>query len=157
MIHQGLRARSRQGTAVVEVALLLPLIVILLIGTWEVGRMIEVQQTLSNAAREGGRQASIGQLTNSEVQQVVLAYLQQAGIPTGNAVVTVSDVTSPATDVRNATQLDQLRVTVSIPFGDVQWLALNHFAPAGSRLDAQSLWYSVKDRDYPSPSDPAIE
>ena len=41
----------------VEAAFVLPLALIFLFGTWEVGRIIELNQILYNAAREG---ASIG-------------------------------------------------------------------------------------------------
>jgi Flp pilus assembly protein TadG len=157
MLHVPSRQRARRGTAIVEFAVLLPLIVALLFGIWEVGRLIEIQQLLSNAAREGGRQASIGQLSNAEVRQVVVTYLQKAGLSTGNVVVNVADVTSPGTDVTDAQQLDQLSVTVSIPVSDVRWLALDFFVAPGARLNAQAMWYCVRDKDYPSPSDPAIE
>ncbi len=52
--------QQRRGVAAVELALLLPLILLLLMGLWEIGRAIDVQQLMSNAAREGGRQASTG-------------------------------------------------------------------------------------------------
>ena len=73
--------RRRRGTAAVEAAVLLPLALMLMLGTWEVGRMVEVSQILNNAAREGGRSASTGQNTNSQVQQTVLNYLTNAGLP----------------------------------------------------------------------------
>jgi Flp pilus assembly protein TadG len=135
---------------VVELALLLPLIVALLFGSWEVGRLVHVQQMLSNAACEGGRQASTGQLGNTSVQQVVSGYLQEAGIPTQNVTVTVENLTTPGTDARSASQLDQLRVTVSVPFQDVRWIALNYFVASDTAVTGQATWWSVKDRDYPS-------
>ena len=60
--RRGWRAnrRFRRGVAAVEAALLLPLALLLMLGTWEVGRMVEVSQILNNAAREGGRSASTG-------------------------------------------------------------------------------------------------
>ena len=63
--------RHRRGVAAVEAALLLPLALMLMLGTWEVGRMVQVGQILENAAREGGRSAATGQNTNSQVQQTV--------------------------------------------------------------------------------------
>jgi Flp pilus assembly protein TadG len=42
----------------------LPLILSIVAGLWEVGRVVEVQQLLANAAREAGRQAATGQYTN---------------------------------------------------------------------------------------------
>jgi Flp pilus assembly protein TadG len=140
---------SRRGVAAVELAMLLPLILILLFGLWEVGRAIDVQQIMSNAAREGGRQASTGQLSNSQVEQVVINYLQDAGFPATNAVVTVENLTTPGTDARDALQLDRYQITVTLPFNDVRWLALNYILPADSTITASAVWTTLKDRDYP--------
>ena len=148
------RPMSRAGTAAVELALLMPLIVILLLGVWEVGRMLNISQILSNAAREGARQASAGQNTSSQVQQVVLNYLQDAGIPTANVTVTTSDLTAPGTDPTNAAQLDQLQVVVTIPFSDVRWIALNFLATSGSQLSGTATWDCLKDQTYPSSTSP---
>ncbi len=62
----------RRGVAAVELALTLPLVLTLLMGTWEVGRIIEVQQYLNAGAREAARQAGSGIVTNSQVQQVAI-------------------------------------------------------------------------------------
>ena len=82
MIHATHHRQGRRAVAAVEFAMILPVILTLLLGIWEVGRMIEIQQILYNAAREGGRQASTGQLTDAQVQTVVIQYLQTAGLPT---------------------------------------------------------------------------
>jgi Flp pilus assembly protein TadG len=68
-------AYHRRGVAAVEFAFVLPFILILLLGMWEEGRAIQVNQILYNAAREGARQASTGVVTNSAAQQVVINYL----------------------------------------------------------------------------------
>ena len=147
--------RRRRGAATLEAAVLIALLILpLLVGTWEAGRMVEVQQVLSNAAREGGRQAASGLLTNTQVQQVVTTYLQAAGIPTANAVVTVADLTSPGTDVSAAAQLDQLQVTVSIPFSDVRLVTLTLVTSSTTRLTGQATWYSARDKPYGSPPQP---
>src|SRR5262245_25544717 len=91
--------RTRRGTAIVEAAIMLPLVVILLLGTWELGRISEVQQILNNGVREGARQAAAGVMTNSQVQSVVTNYVKNAGLPTTNLSVTVQDLTSTGTDV----------------------------------------------------------
>jgi Flp pilus assembly protein TadG len=147
-----IRKNERCGVAAVEFAILLPLIMALLFGTIEVGRLIEIQQIMSNAAREGGRQASTGQLTNAQVQQVILDYLTAASIPTANATVTVTNLTSSGVDALRAAQMDQFQVNVSLPFSDVRWVALNWFVPANQVMSAQAVWCSLKDRDYPSSS-----
>jgi len=91
----------------------------LILGIWEVGQMVHLQQILSNSVREGARQASSGRFTASanyatdtsgntlptpftpvtggtdyEVQRTVLAYLQDASFRlTPNATVTVTNLT----------------------------------------------------------------
>jgi hypothetical protein len=59
-----LAARARPGAAAVEFAVVLPLIVLLLLGTWEVARLVQVHAILSNAVREGARLAAQGQIIN---------------------------------------------------------------------------------------------
>jgi hypothetical protein len=85
------KSRRRPAAAAAEAALLLPLLFILLFGVWEVSRMLQVSQAISNAAREGARQASAGQpasnvnvpatLTNYAVENFVANYLMNSGLP----------------------------------------------------------------------------
>ena len=142
-------ARRRRGVAAVEMAMLSPLLLALLLGIWEVGRLIQVNQMLSNAAREGGRQAASGLLTDAEVQTVVLQYLQRAGIPTAHATVTVTNLTSGSRDAKDALQLDQLQVSVTVPVTDIKWVALSLITGPTSTLSATTVWWSLRDQGYP--------
>jgi TadE-like protein len=151
------RPGPRRGAAAVELALLLPFLLALLLGVWEVGRLIQINQVLSNAAREGARQASTGEKTNDQVKLAVCQYLKNGGLndytASRDSVVTVTDLNSPGSDARAATKLDRLRVTVSIPFADVQWIALHLIADNGSRLNAEAVWCSSNDQTYPTQID----
>lgn len=88
------RNSHRSGIAIVETAvLLLPLFIFTLFGVWELGRLLQTHQIVSNAAREGARQASTGQRSSStnhpelpynadyEVQKSVENYLRNSGLP----------------------------------------------------------------------------
>lgn len=144
---------ARRGIAVVELAVLLPFLVLLLFGIWEVGRLIELNQILVNAAREGGRRAATGAYTNDQTKTAVKNYLKNAGIPTTNADVTVQDKTS-GVDVSQASQNDQLQVSVSVPFKDVRWIALNAFTDDTTTVNATVIWYAMADASYPSANSP---
>src|SRR5262249_62186798 len=124
MIHRSPRHSRRRGAAGVEFAFLLPPILTLLVGIWEVGRLVGVQQLLTSAAREGGRQAAGGQRSNAEVKDVVTEYLNVAGVPTANVNVDVTNITS-GKDCKSADYLDKIEVTVTLPFQDVRWSVLS--------------------------------
>lgn len=50
---------KERGAVAVEMAILLPLLLLILIGTMEFGRVFNVQNSLTQAAREGARHAAI--------------------------------------------------------------------------------------------------
>ena len=157
MIRRTGTPNRRRGAAAVEMAVSSLVLAPLLVGMWEVGRIVEVQQILGNAAREGGRQASTGQLTAAQTQQVVTNYVKNAGLPTQNVSVTVQDLTSPGTDPSLATQFDQIKINVTLPYKDVRYVALQLVTNSATNLTASSMWFSMRDKNYPNPFTPPIE
>ncbi len=80
-IHRqgNLRARrDRRGIAAVEFAICLPFIVVTLMGIWEVGRIAQISNIISNGAREAARDASMGQDNLQTIASNQLSYLQSA-------------------------------------------------------------------------------
>jgi Flp pilus assembly protein TadG len=146
-------AWRRSGTAAVELAVVAPVVVILLVGVLEVGRMVQMTQIISNAAREGARKASTGVNTYSDVQTTVANYLTRAGITNQTGlVINVYDVTQsnagPQFDPSTAVYLDQLQISVSLPYSNVALAPLPGFS--GAVISAQAVWYSNQDQAYPS-------
>jgi Flp pilus assembly protein TadG len=56
--------KGRSGVAAVETSVVILPLFILLAGVWEVGRLMEAQQVLDNAAREGARAAASARTTD---------------------------------------------------------------------------------------------
>ncbi len=147
------RAWRRSGTAAVELAVVAPFVLILLLGLLEVGRMVQMNQIISNAAREGARKASTGVNTYSDVQTTVQNYLTRAGITNQTGlVINVYDVTQgnagPQFNPSTAVYLDQLQVSVSLPYSNVQLAPLPGFSNAV--ISAQAVWFSNQDQAYPT-------
>jgi Flp pilus assembly protein TadG len=146
------RMDRRRGTAAVELAITAPLLVGLLVGLLEVGRMVQVNEIVSNAAREGARQASTGTATYANVQTTVANYLTNAGITNqAGLVVSVADVSQggggPQFNPSTAVYLDQLQVTVTLPYTNVQ---LAPFPVSGNPvISATVVWFSNQDQAYP--------
>jgi Flp pilus assembly protein TadG len=90
---------ARSGQAVVEFALVLPLVLIMVISVFEFARAWNVQQVLTDAAREGARVAVVGAgneetnpaLTN-KVTAVVDNALSVAGIDPSDATYSMPGV-----------------------------------------------------------------
>lgn len=60
------RGSARRGVAAVETAVVLTFVLVpLLIGIWEMGRVVQVQQIVANSAREGARLAAQARTINS--------------------------------------------------------------------------------------------
>jgi hypothetical protein len=55
-----LRGRTDRGAAAVELALVLPLLLLILFGTIDFGRLLYTKVELSSAAREGARVLALG-------------------------------------------------------------------------------------------------
>jgi Flp pilus assembly protein TadG len=112
------RTSRRSGVAAVEFAVILPFVMVLFLGIIEFGRMLMVQQIITNAAREGCRYAVLPGSTVSGSRSVVTNYLTNAGI-------TLSDPTNQVTvspDPSTAAQGTSITVTVTVPCNSVSWL-----------------------------------
>jgi Flp pilus assembly protein TadG len=77
------RRSNQRGQAVIELALTLPLLLVVVFGVIDFGFMFQRYETVTNAAREGAR---LGVLVNSagytatEAQNRSISYLQAAGL-----------------------------------------------------------------------------
>jgi len=107
--------RRRRGAAVVEFAVVAPLIFLLLFGMIEFGRMLMVQQIMTNASREGARRAIIESSTVPEVTAVITDYLQTNSV--SGAALTIEP-----TDLTTVGAGDPVTVMVSVQYDQVSWL-----------------------------------
>jgi Flp pilus assembly protein TadG len=75
------RRRSvRRGNALLDAALVLPILLSLTFGTVEYGYFFFVKHSLQGAAREGCRAAIVPSATNTTVTQAIATSLQAAGL-----------------------------------------------------------------------------
>lgn len=172
-LRQTGQSPPRRGVATVELAVILPFLFLLLFGIWEVGRFLDAQLLLEGAVREGARQAAAGsrrdpqttELTyiyatptsgQTDVETCVKRWLARSGINTTNVEVTFENLSNtpqvaPYTSKNHpfeANRLDQLRVSVSIPYQDVRWSAIQFIFAPSFTMTASVLSYSNKDEPF---------
>lgn len=123
--------RNRAGAAVVEFAFVAPVFFLFVFGMIEFGRMVMVQQILTNASREGARVGVLDNASTSSVTTAVTNYLTNSTI--NGATVTISP--NPPS---GAGYGQPVSVTVSVPFSQVSWLPSPMFL-GGKTMTANSV------------------
>jgi len=136
------RRFDTRGQALVEFALLLPLVMLILIGIVEFGRAWQAKQTLTDAAREGARVAVVGngQYTNDTVQIRVKSMIKGAGFDSSTVSVTYEFNKcrfAPCTTPYQATG-DLTGVVVTMPHRFVAIQRLITLATSGGILTLRS-------------------
>jgi Flp pilus assembly protein TadG len=92
------KTRSDRGAAAVEFALVLPVLLVLVLGIVEFGRIYNVQISVTNAAREGARVMAI------ENKPAVARAAAVAAAPSVNPAIATANVNvTPASCVDGAT------------------------------------------------------
>ena len=108
------RTTSERGQALLEVALTLPLLLLVAVGIFEFGRAYQTWQILTNAAREGARIAVLPGTDDDAVEERVHDYLEAGLIPDpDDADVTIDRDTTVAIGGGLASAS---RVDVAYPF-----------------------------------------
>jgi Flp pilus assembly protein TadG len=81
--------RDERGTALIEMAFTLPLLLLISVGIIEFGRAFQTWQVLTNAAREGARVAVLPGYSDAMVSARVQTYVQ-AGVLGAGVTPTVT-------------------------------------------------------------------
>lgn len=128
------RTTSERGQAMLEVALTLPLLLLVAIGIFEFGRAYQTWQILTNAAREGARVAVLPGIDDDAVEERVQEYLAAGLIPDpGDADVTIDRDTT--VDIGAGTA-SASRVDVAYPFTFIVLQPVARLVVSGSMMGA---------------------
>lgn len=114
-----------------EFAVVAPVFFLLVFGMIEYGRMVMVQQVITNASREGARVAVLDGSTAADVSTAAEGLLSGASISGANISVTPNP---PSSAVYGA----PVTVAVSVSFNQVSWLPTPMFL-GGHTLSATTV------------------
>jgi Flp pilus assembly protein TadG len=101
------RLKSQKGTALLEAAITMPMLLLVAVGIFEFGRAYQTWQVLTNAAREAGRVAVTPYATSGAPESRARQYMQNgqlpnwasAGVSVSSTTITVNGVAEPASQV----------------------------------------------------------
>lgn len=142
------RTRNRLGQAAVEIALIMPLLLVLLLGIVEFGEAWNVKQVVTEAAREGARRAVVpdGSIDQDSVDATIIGALGLAGIPSSAATVQFDRTPPPSGHWRDEGTMQTVDVRVQYRF--------RFFGPILEAIfgdDAITITSVVKMRNEPEP------
>ena len=103
-----------RGSAMVETAIAIPILLVLMVGIFEVGRAYETWQVLTNAAREGARMSVTPGSSQSNTTALIRQYMANGQL-TKSATAAVVVNQGASIDV-NGTPVSASAVTVDYPF-----------------------------------------
>lgn len=104
------RTRDQRGAAALEMAIVLPILILLVFGIIQFSIYFNRLQGLQAAAREGARVAALPQSSQSDVKDTVISSLSGVLPTTQSPVITVSPSSGNPCDLKAA----DARVTVTV-------------------------------------------
>lgn len=133
---------KRRGAAMVEMAFVLPIFFMVVLGIIEFGRAMMVSQMVTNSAREATRLGIIDGSTNATVSQWIKDFLVQSiNVSAGDVTVDITVTAaagnaSPGNEIGNSKPRDLVTIKVSVPFDKVSYIPGTYLK--GKTLTAQS-------------------
>lgn len=108
------RRKNDRGAAMIEMALTLPLLLLLSVSVFEFGRAFQTWQVLTNATREGARIAVLPGTSDDAVSTRVQEYLAAGQLPSASfsSILITRDVVISI----GGTDTSASTVTVNYPF-----------------------------------------
>ena len=103
---------NERGAVLIEFALVLPLLLVLFAGMFDMGLAFQRYQAVTNAAREGARMAVLPGYSTAEVESRVRNYLAASGVP-GTPTIVVTPIT--ITPVGGGAVFTAMKVHVQVP------------------------------------------
>lgn len=80
---------EQKGQALVETALVMPVVLAMVLGIFGFGRLFNAQLVITNASREGARLGALGQ-GDDEIRGAVSKYLSAAGLSSPQLAVAIA-------------------------------------------------------------------
>ena len=108
------RARGSRGAELVELALILPILLIIIAGIVDFGFMFQAFMVVNNAAREGARVRVLPGYSNADAIARVNSYVTASGL-TGTATTAVNAITI-TNGGGGAPTSNGIQVTVRYPY-----------------------------------------
>lgn len=136
--NQSRTKNNRRGTTTVELAAVLPVFLLLVLGCMEFSRISLMRSLGSNACYEAARASMVTGATSEEAEGIVDSILGRLAVDGATTEVTFTDRNGAITDFDGS---QRVTVAVSIPYDDNNPILPSHFTDI--TFDSEiTLWTS---------------
>ena len=108
--------KKARGLATVEMAIVLPLLLLVTMGAIRYGHLFLIAQEVTNATRNGARRAIVPDATNADVEGIVRELMSAAGLDEGDYTLTLPG------DVHSIPMGQSVTVQITVPVANVDVL-----------------------------------
>jgi Flp pilus assembly protein TadG len=122
---------QRMAAALVEFAVVSPIMFMLILAIFEFGRTFMVMELLTEGARVGCRQAIIEGTSSQQIRDTVTNYLTGLGINGDTVGVIVSDGVANTVEAATQPAYTEMTVKVTVPVTSISWVP-NPFFTSGT-------------------------
>lgn len=123
-----LRRNSERGTALMEAAFTIPILLLIAVGIFEFGRAYQFWQVLTNAAREAARYSTTPSATPGDAQAIAVNYMRNGGLTACDAGCVNVNRAVPFAVGTGTT------VTISYPFQFIMLQPVSRLISSGSDI-----------------------
>ncbi len=113
------RRHGRRGAAIVEMAVVAPLLLTMLFGVMEFGWMFMVHETITNTARECARLATLQGTTDTDVQNRFVQSMAATRVAATTDMISIQRSGTPDNQI--------VTVSISVPYSQVSITGLTSF------------------------------
>ena len=134
---------GRYGVALVEIALVLPVVLSVVGGLTALGRAASITQSLQDSARAGARLAAGPGASNDSVRTTVCeAIISSTGLSADDVTLSIAIEPAPGNDnpggeIAQTHPKDRIHLAVEVPCERVSWLAGLVFQNAPLRAECR--------------------
>jgi hypothetical protein len=111
----------RRGAAMLEMAIVLPIFLMLVLGIIEMGRVMMIGQMATNGVREAARRAIVPGATHQRIIDTVNGYLAAAGVSETGRQVFLMNSAGQRVDLSQIGSHEAVTLRVRLPYSENTW------------------------------------
>lgn len=110
------------GAAIVEFAIVAPIMFMMMLAVFEFGRTFMVMELLTEGARIACRKGIVEGTSSQDIQDAANSFLTSSGINSQQVSISINDSSANSIEAKNVPAYTEVTVVISVPVSAVSWV-----------------------------------